>query len=188
MSRFLNCRDTWAGICSRQGLRTAEIAEQVADFLVGELVEQSFRHQRFFLRQHFVNIIPFDGDTLPVGTADHDYVIILVRQKAVHGPAVFGDDQVSFEAFPDFIRGINDVDQHPSHIVPLEGGQVRADFAAVTEQLVALAAVFLEEFFARVAVRLALAGLQHFLMGGDLLLHFFGGRSGNGTEVFCNHY
>jgi len=123
-----------------QWLRDFQVREEITDLLVGQIVEQTFRHQRFLGWDDLFDVIASNRDVLAVDATDDDDSVVLIGQEAVDGASVVADDGDAFKAFADFGAGVHDVQQNSHHVVPFERRQVRPDATSFAEQQVALAA------------------------------------------------
>lgn len=137
-----------------EGLGGAEVGEEVADLLIGEIAELVVGHEGEARGAEVFDFFAGEGDVLAVGAADDDDAEVLVGDEAGEGAAVVGSGDEIFEAFADFGARVHDVEEHAAEVVALVGGEVGADLAALAEEGVALAAHLVVELLALIRIAL----------------------------------
>ena len=120
-----------------EGLGAAEVGEEVAELLFVEGFEQAFGHEGGTGGFHFGDLVAGENEVLAIEAAEDDDLIILIREEAGEGAAIFSFDEEVFVAFPDFGAGLHDVEEHGFEVVAAIAGEVGADLAAFTEESVA---------------------------------------------------
>ena len=129
--------------------RGLQIRKQVAEFLRRKLFQKSLGHQRDFGLAELVDFISRNLRTLIVGIDDRDRCSVLLGHYARQHAARCGDDDVVHKLAADHRAGIDDVAQESGPVGAIGGGEIRADFVAVAEELMADGTILFEEQFAR---------------------------------------
>src|SRR5262245_59512490 len=78
----------FGSVCQR--LCTAEVGDQIADLLIGETVQQTFRHKRHAGGFQFGNVRLLQCDVLAVGSTQDEQPCIALDQKARKAPVILG--------------------------------------------------------------------------------------------------
>ena len=119
--------------------RSAQIIDEVAHFLIAEILEQPFGHHgklAFFQRTDFVA----RHDNSFVGGDEGDGFFVLLLEDAGDGAIVAGVQVPGFVVIGNDGIGIDDVLQDVIEVASVRTGEIGADFAAGIEERVALLA------------------------------------------------